>query len=525
MGMRLAALAGLVEAADRQRGDLLVEGARMQARHFGRDTREADAGNAARHAREDVGHHRARQPHRLEQIGTTIGRNHRDTHFGNDLEEAGAHRVEVALHHLAKREFAEQPARVAIREAVLRQIGVDGCGADADEHSEIMRIETLRRAHIDRGVGAQAPADEMAVNGGRGDDYRHRGQIAADAFIGQDQVIVALAHGVFGFGANPLDRFAQRAFMRNPVAQREDAVDFVEAPLEMLFHALEHAGRNRRTFEHEDIRLILVLGEHVAEIAEARFQAHDAFFAQRIDRRIGHLAEILPEIMRQRAIAIGQHGERRVVAHRTDGFLAVFDHRVKDLLEVFDRVARRSLAPAQHILVEQAPLGSAPDDRFQFDDLLRPFFVGIFAGETVLDLAILVEAAFLKIDRDHLTGADAPLADHLGFVEHDHAGFGTDEDKSIGRHRETLRAQTVAIHAGDDPTAVRGGERRRSVPGLHDGVRIGVHGAVRLPAWSRPSSTRLPGPAASWRAGRCGPPEPGLRTRRRAPPNPIPPAG
>ena len=40
--------------------------------------------------------------------------------------------------------------------------------------------------------------------------------------------------------------------------------------------------------------------------------------------------------MRQRPVLLGQHGERRVVAHRAHGFLAVLDHRMKDELEIFD---------------------------------------------------------------------------------------------------------------------------------------------------------------------------------------------
>ncbi len=81
--------------------------------------------------------------------------------------------------------------------------------------------------------------------------------------------------------------------------------------------------------------LAFILRQYVAEIAEARFQTHHAFFAQRVDRRIGDLAEILPEIMRQRAVLIGEHGEWGVIAHRTNGFFAVLHHRVEDQFEVF----------------------------------------------------------------------------------------------------------------------------------------------------------------------------------------------
>jgi len=51
----------------------------------------------------------------------------------------------------------------------------------------------------------------------------------------------------------------------------------------VLLHADEHARRNHRALERENLDLTFVLRQHVAEIAEARFQAHHAVFAQRVD--------------------------------------------------------------------------------------------------------------------------------------------------------------------------------------------------------------------------------------------------
>ena len=109
-----------------------------------------------------------------------------------------------------------------------------------------------------------------------------------------------------------------------------------------------------------------------------------------------------------------QHGERRVVAHRADGFLAVLHHRMKDQLEIFERRSGGDLAAAQFVRGRSsARLGPGADDRLQLDDLLRPFLVGMFVREFVLDRAVFVEAAFREIDRDHLAGTDAALAHDL----------------------------------------------------------------------------------------------------------------
>ena len=61
-----------------------------------------------------------------------------------------------------------------------------------------------------------------------------------------------------------------------------------------------------------------------------------------IDRRVGDLAEILPEKMVQAAILVRQHGQRRVVAHRAGRFLAVLHHRLKNQLQILDACSRHA---------------------------------------------------------------------------------------------------------------------------------------------------------------------------------------
>ena len=50
--------------------------------------------------------------------------------------------------------------------------------------------------------------------------------------------------------------------------------------------------------------------------------------------------------MVQAAIVVGEHRERRVVAHGDDGFLGLLDHRLEHQLEIFQRKPRGHLAAA-----------------------------------------------------------------------------------------------------------------------------------------------------------------------------------
>ena len=67
--------------------------------------------------------------------------------------------------------------------------------------------------------------------------------------------------------------------------------------------------------------------------------------------------------MVQAAIMVGQHGERRVVAHRADRFLGVLDHRMQDQLEILEVQPKATLAAAQLLAARTATGSVARSDQ------------------------------------------------------------------------------------------------------------------------------------------------------------------
>ncbi len=130
---------------------------------------------------------------------------------------------------------------------------------------------------------------------------------------------------------------------------------------EMRHQLVELRVADKRAVQHQDLGLAAVFVQHVLEVAEPRLQAHHAVFAQAVDRRVRHLAEVLPEEMAQRAVLVRQHGRRRIVAHRGHRFLAVLGHRGQDLLQLLNRVAGGDLTAAQFVTAKQRLFGHAPE--------------------------------------------------------------------------------------------------------------------------------------------------------------------
>ncbi len=135
--------------------------------------------------------------------------------------------------------------------------------------------------------------------------------------------------------------------------------------------------------------------------------------------------------MGQRAPLFRQHGQRRVVAHRADSFLAVLDHRVEHGVEVFQCKAGGDLAAVQ-LFTEQRPrLRARRNQRLELDDVFQPALVVVLAGQGVDDFAFREEAAFFQVDGDHAAGRDVDAAGDAVFGNAGHAGFGTDDQQAV----------------------------------------------------------------------------------------------
>ncbi len=353
--------------------------------------------------------------------------------------------------------------------------------------------------HVERAEGAQPVADQVAVHGAGGQDHRHRDPPRPGMLVGQHDMSRTRAHRVLGLGPDPRQPLAQRAGPR-----REAAVDLDQRRVELRHQHVPLRIGHEGAFQHDDLGLAAVLVEHVLEVAEPGLQAHHPVFAQAVDRRVGHLAEILPEEMAERTVMLAEHRRGRVVAHRGQRLLAVLGHRRQDLLQLLDGIAGGDLTLAQLRPGEERRLAGPGQNRVGIVDLADPFAEGLRRREAVLDLGVVVEPALGHVDRQQLPRPQRALLLDLRFVHRHHPGLGARDHQPVAGHHIAHRAQTVAVQPGADPAPVGHRQGGRPVPGLHHRVAVGIHVAPGLGQLHR-----LLGPAFGHQHG--------LGHRRRAP--------
>ncbi len=206
----------------------------------------------------------------------------------------------------------------------------------------------------------------------------------------------------------------------------------------------------------------------------------DDLLADRVDGRVRDLGEELLEVVVQELGLVGEDGQGDVVAHGAYRVDPVADHGHEDEPLVLVGVAEGPLQ-AEHGLVVGLGMGGGGGEVLEPDHVLvEPLPVGMRAGRPLLDLVVVDDPTFLRVDEEHAARLEPLLAhDPIGWdVEDPHLGgedHGVVEGDVIARGPES-----VAVEDGPHARPVGEGHRRGAVPGLDEGGVVLVEGLLRV---------------------------------------------
>ncbi len=482
--MRLAAQAVGVFAADVERAAQhrrFAERLGVTASGFLGDLGEAGAFDAGRSAEEELVDQGARQADRVEDLRAAIGLIGRDAHLRHDLEQSLVDRLDVALDQLVGAHRLGQV--LGHRDQGLEgEIGIDRFRAIAGETGEMVHLAHFASFDDEADRGAQTLADQVMMHRRGRQQGRDRDAVRPDHAVGKDDDVVAAEHRRLGAFAQAPQRLGHALAAVGDVIGDVERLG-VERILEMadaanLLQVL--VGEDRLAhFEPLAPRMSLEV-EQVRPRADERDQAHDQFFADRVDRRVGDLGEVLLEVGVEKLRLVAERRDRRVGPHRTDRFLARHRHRRHQEGEVLLRIAERLLPVEQrHVGARGARLDRV--EVFEHDlGRLEPFPVRVGARQLALDLVVGNDAAFDEVDEQHLARLQPPLGDDRLLGNRQHAHFGSEHEQAVVGDEIARRPEAVTVERGADLAAVGEGHRRRTVPRLHHRGVVLVEVAPRL---------------------------------------------
>ena len=366
--MGLAAHTEHVLAADVERipqHRVVTERVVVAAHRFACHFLQPDAFDGRRRAGEVLVDEIRAQPDRVENLRAAIGLVGRDSHLGHHLEDALADRLDVARNHLVLVDlFRQLTALVHVEQRVEGEVRVDRFGAVAGETAEMMDFARLAQLHHQPDGRAQALADQVMMHRRGGKQRRNSDAVRPDLAVGQDDDVVAAGDRRLGTITEPVDRAVHAcSTFRGGIGDVDrlgvETVLGVADGTDLLQIAIGEDGLAH--FEALAPRIADEV-ENVRPRPDKGDQAHHQLLADRVDRRVGDLGEVLLEVGVEQLRLVRHRRDRGVGAHRANRFLTGRRHRRHQELGVFLGVAERLLAIEQrHVLAQRAWL-----DRLQF---------------------------------------------------------------------------------------------------------------------------------------------------------------
>jgi hypothetical protein len=345
----------------------------------------------------------------------------------------------------------------------------------------------LPRFHDEGHLGPGLFADQVVVDRGQGQQAGDGGIVFLDPAVGEDQHRVP---GLDRQGSAPAQPGQGPFEFPPPAADAEEhreggGQEITPGKAAQFFEIV--VGQDRVA----ELQGMAVPGGFLEEVAldpdEAR-ERHHQLLPDRIDGGVGHLGELLLEVVEQQLGPVGQAGQRGVDPHRAHGLLSLGRHRREDPAELLVGVSELPLPLEDRCELGGVPprrIGKVVDRRLVLPEPLR---VGAPAGQPVLEFGVGDDASLLHVHEQHPAGLEPALEPGFLGPGGEHPRFRSHDHHVIARDDVAGGPQAVAVERRPDHAAVGEGDGRGPVPRFHQGGVVFVeglfvrrHGVVPVP--------------------------------------------
>ena len=362
--------------------------------------------------------------------------------------------------------------------ALLHEVVEDGVGhvgaesrrAIAQEKGGVHHLAYLARLDDKGCLYALSHGDEVMVDGAHRQQRWDGDMRGVDVAVGEDDVVVALVDTLLGVVAKAVERVAQTTLTLFGLKDHGQ-LDGVETLVAYVAQNVElGVGEDGVGKAHHLAVRLVGIEDSCSHATDVLGEAHDEILADGVDGGVGNLRELLAEIVEEDLRAVAEHGKRRVVAHRGRGLLALHGHGNDGVFDVLTTEAKLHTL-ALEVVDGVAHLASAAY-LLELDAVgVEPLAVRMLVGQSLANLAIVVDLALLGIDEQNLSGLQTTLLGDLRGVEVHDADLRRHHHRVVLGDGVARWAQTVAVEHAAGETSVGEEQGGRAVPRLHeDGV-------------------------------------------------------
>ena len=406
-----AALGNRAHRVERQTGQFFLVGFKVG---------EVRAGHTRHGAAQAQVHHLVVHADNFKQLGTAIAGDGGNPHLRQHLEQALVDALAVVAQSI-HRVGLDAAGGDHVQNGLISQVRIHRRSTVAHQTGNLVRVACRAGFNHQVSLAAQTGVDQRVMHRARGKQRMNRQTVGGNGAVGQHHNHRAFAHG----GNHFAGQLAQRGFQ----AQAGRVVVQVKAGgLELRFGLRHHkgeffVGQQRRT-HFQALGVFSRLLEHAAFRAKAGVQRHHHRFADRVDRRVGHLGKLLAQVVKRRTHLLRQHRHRRVVTHRTHGFLGIFGQHAQNLVALFKAQAKQLLLAGKLVLGHAGHGGIFFQRDFQMAGVMaNPLAIRLCGLEDFVNGLWQQQFAIVQVNRDNLARLDPALFHHVFRLVVPHAHF------------------------------------------------------------------------------------------------------
>ena len=434
------------------------------------DSLEADASDSAGRGAEVGLQQLVGQSDALEYLGSAVGTDSRDSHLRHDLEQAFFHGLDVV--GPGGRVVQLDLAAVGkVGNYCEGQIRIDGRSSIAEQQGRMHGLADLAAFDDQGSLDALSDLYEMVVDGAHSQQRRYGGMCFVDTTVGEYDIVDAFVDTVAGLFAEVFNCVPEVGSSFLPIVgdlEKNRELYGREALVADVAEQVELGIRQYRMRQTDHLAVLAVRRQDSGtDPADVFVERHYCLLADRVDRRVGDLSELLAEVVEEALRTLADDCQRRIVAHGRNGLDPSFDHRLEGIFDVFSRKSEENFF-AQEIRLFVFDLTSALKV-LQLDSVAaEPLTVRVLEGETLLDLRIIENLAFLHVHKEHLARFKATFLRDVFRRGLEYADLAGDHQHVLFGDGVSCRTETVAVKHSAGVAAVGKEQGRRAVPWLHE---------------------------------------------------------
>ena len=388
-------------------------------------------------------------------MGSLVAGEGRNPHFAHDFEQAVLHSFPICIDNrvLTPVPF-EVPIAVRFLNRSERHVRVDRIRSIAGQQAEVVNFASFARLQNDPDSSPKFVLDEVMVNRSAGQQRTDWNPSIAHRAIRQDDQTVTIIDRLLGFCTDSLKGFAMTL---RTIFAGEGNVDDLGRPASIVqaFESSHLTVAQNRVRNHHPVTLLRSRRQKVPFRTDVATQTHDDVFADRVDRRVGHLGEELLEVVIEHPRLVTQTGQSCIVSHAADRVFLGIQHRVEHEVHRLDGVPERLHLMDQIVIVSGVVDELSSGEFLDVNRLLiEPLAIRTLLSNRFLDLFIADDPSLFEVNQEHLAGLETTLRFDIGGFDIKHTNFARHDDLVIMRQVVARRTQAVSVENRTDHAAI-----------------------------------------------------------------------